>query len=64
MSIVEVDDLLDTALRAGKHNEFYEAAKILTLDKTVVASHLVKSAFEAAPEEAQKITYAIRGFLG
>jgi len=64
MSIVEVDDLLDTALRAGKHNEFYEAAKSLTLDKTVVASHLVKSAFESAPEEAQKITYAIRGFLG
>lgn len=63
MSFAEVDDLLDSAFRAGKHNEFYEAAKILTLDKTIVASHLVKSAFESAPEEAQKITDVIRSFL-
>jgi len=63
MSIAEVDDLLDSASRAGKHNEFYEAAKNLTLDETVVASHLIKSALESAPEEAQKITDVIRGFL-
>ena len=47
--------MLDSSARAGKHNEFYEAAKILTLDKVIVASHLIKSAFEAAPEEAQTI---------
>jgi predicted ATPase len=64
LSMEEVDDLLDSASRAGKHNEFYEAANMLTLDKTVVASHLVKSAFESAPEEAQKITDFVRGFLG
>jgi predicted ATPase len=63
VSMVEVDDLLDSASRAGKHNEFYEAAKILTLDKTVVASHLIKSAFDSAPEEALKITDFIRSFL-
>jgi hypothetical protein len=63
MPIAEVDDLLDSASRAGKHNEFYEAAKILTFDKTVVASHLIRSAFEAAPEESQKIIEFIRGFL-
>jgi hypothetical protein len=63
MSIPEVDDLLDSASRAGKHNEFREAAKILTLDETVVASCLIKSAFEAAPEESQKIIDVIRGFL-
>jgi predicted ATPase len=63
MSVAEVDDLLDSAYRAGKHSEFYEAAKILTLDKTVVASYLIKSAFESSPEESQKIIDAVRGFL-
>jgi hypothetical protein len=63
MTITEVDDLLDSASRAGKHKEFYKAAEMLTLDKTVVASHLIKSAFESAPEELRKIIDAIRGFL-
>lgn len=64
MSVAEVDDMLDSSARAGKHNEFYEAAKILTLDKVIVASHLIKSAFEAAPEEAQRIISIVQGFLG
>ena len=63
MSIPEVDDLLDSASRAGKHNEFREAAKILTLDEKVVASHLIKSAFDSAPEESQKLVGFIRDFL-
>ncbi len=63
MAVAEVDDMLDSAARAGKHKEFYEAAKILNLDKIVVASHLIKSAFESAPEESQKITDVVRGFL-
>ncbi|MBW4688133.1 MAG: AAA family ATPase [Komarekiella atlantica HA4396-MV6] len=64
MSKAEVDEMLDSASRAGKHNEFYEAAKILTFDKTVVASYLIKSAFESAPEESQRIINLIQGFLG
>lgn len=64
MSKAEVDEMLDSAFRAGKHNEFYEAAKILNLDKTVVASHLIKSAFESDQEESKKIINFIRGFLG
>ncbi|MBM0743374.1 AAA family ATPase [Phormidium sp. CLA17] len=63
MSIAEVDDLLDSASRAGKHNEFREAAKILTLGETVVASHLIKSAFDSAPEESQRLIGFIREFL-
>jgi hypothetical protein len=64
MSSAAVDDILDSASRAGKHNEFYEAAKILTFDKTVVATYLIKSAFESAPEESKRIINLIRGFLG
>jgi len=63
MSEAEVDDILDSASRAGKHNEFYEAARMLNLDETVVASYLIKSAFESAPEESQKIIDVVRGFL-
>jgi hypothetical protein len=63
ISEAEVDEMLDSASRAGKHNEFYEAAKMLALDKTVVASYLIKSAFESAPEESQKIIDFVRGFL-
>jgi predicted ATPase len=63
MSKAEVDEMLDSASRAGKHNEFNEVATMLTLDKTVVASYLIKSAFESAPEESQKIIDVIRGFL-
>ena len=64
MSKSEVDEMLDSSARAGKHNEFYEAAKILNYDKTVIASHLIKSAFESDPEESQKIINFLRGFLG
>lgn len=64
MSSAAVDDMLDSASRAGKHNEFYEAATILTYDKTVVATYLIKSAFESAPEESKRIINLIRGFLG
>jgi len=64
MSVLEVDDMLDASARAEKHKEFYEAAKFLALDETVVASYLIKSAFESAPIESQKITNAVRGFLG
>lgn len=64
MSSAAVDDMLDSAFRAGKHNEFYEAATILTYDKTVVATYLIKSAFESAPEESKRLLNLIRGFLG
>ena len=64
MSVAEVDDMLDSSARSGKHNELYEAAKNLTLDKVIVASHLIKSAFEAALEEAQRIINIVRDFLG
>ncbi|KAM3102511.1 hypothetical protein ACKFKF_03945 [Phormidesmis sp. 146-12] len=63
MSEAEVDEMLDSASRAGKHNEFYEVSKTLTLDETVVASYLVKSAFESAPEESQKIIDVVQRFL-
>ncbi|MEO1147244.1 MAG: hypothetical protein AAFY26_16805, partial [Cyanobacteria bacterium J06638_22] len=63
MSEAEVDEMLDSASRAGKHNEFYETATMLNLDTTVVASYLIKSAFESAPEESQKIVDFVRGFL-
>jgi predicted ATPase len=63
MSTAEVDDMLDTAVRAGKHNEFYEASNILNLDKVVVASYLIKSAFEAAPEKSKNIINVIKGHL-
>lgn len=64
MSASEVDEMLDSSARAGKHNEFYEAAKILNYDKTIVANHLIKSAFELNPEESQKIANFVRNFLG
>ncbi|NMG07318.1 AAA family ATPase [Brasilonema sp. UFV-L1] len=64
MSSAAVDHMLDSASRAGKHNEFYEAAKILTYDKTVVATYLIKSAFESVPEESKRLINLIRGFLG
>ncbi|MCG6137027.1 MAG: ATP-binding protein [Nostoc sp. LLA-1] len=55
MSNAAVDEMLDSAFRAGKHNEFHEVAKILILDYKVVASHLIKSAFESEPEESKKL---------
>ncbi|NJO80702.1 MAG: hypothetical protein HC827_20840 [Cyanobacteria bacterium RM1_2_2] len=64
MSKAEVDDMLDSASRAGKHDEFYEAAKLLARDEKVVANYLIKSAFESAPEESQKIVGIIKSFLG
>lgn len=65
MSNADVDEMLDSASRAGKHNEFYEAAKFLNLDDyQVVASQLVKSAFESEPEESKRIINFIRCFLG
>jgi hypothetical protein len=54
---------LDASAMAGKHNEFYEAAKILSYDKTVVASHLIKSAFDSEPEESQKIINFVRSLF-
>ena len=64
MSEAEVNDMLDSACRAGKHAEFHEAARILNLDEKVVASYLIKSAFESDPEDSQqRITSAVRGFL-
>ncbi len=65
ISNADVDEMLDSASRAGKHNEFYEAAKFLNLDDDqVVASQLVKSAFESEPEESKRIINFIRCFLG
>ena len=63
MSNGEVDDMLDSSIRAGKHNEFYKAATILSLDKNIVASHLIKSAFESAPEEQKKIIEVVKDFV-
>jgi predicted ATP-dependent endonuclease of OLD family len=64
LSKAEVDDMLDSAIRSGKHKEFHEAAKILRLDQKVVASNLIKSAFESSPEESKRIINLIRVFLG
>jgi hypothetical protein len=55
--------MLDSSIRAGKHNEFYKAARILSLDKNIVASHLIKSAFESAPEEQKKIIEVVKDFV-
>lgn len=63
MTMAEVDELLDSASREGKHKEFYKAAEILALREIVVASHLIKSAFESAPEESQRLIEFIRDFL-
>ncbi len=56
-------ELLDAAKRAGKHNEFFEASRILNLDKIVVAHYLIKSAFEVNPGESQRINNYLQKFL-
>lgn len=58
-----VDDILGAARRAGKHNEFFEAATRLCLDEPIVCHHLIRAAFESAPEEAQKIVSFVQSFL-
>jgi len=66
MSTADVDDMLDASSRASKHNEFFEATKLLNYDEqnNFVAIQLIKSAFESEPEELQKIINFVRSFLG
>ena len=63
LSPEQVEDIFNAALRAGKHSEFHEAAKKLCFDKTIVAHQLIKEAFNSSPEELEKLTNFIRGFL-
>lgn len=63
ISRAAVDDILDAARRAGKHNEFFEAATRLCLDEPIMCHHLIRAAFESAPEEAQKIVSFVQSFL-
>ena len=63
LSSGEVDNLLDTASSASKHQEFRKAAAMLGLDRSIVTSYLIESAFESAPEESTKISDIIQGFV-
>lgn len=59
----KVDEVLNAAKRAGKHNEFYEAANALCFDKSIVANQLIKAAFESSPDEADRIINFVLKFL-
>lgn len=59
----KVDEMLNAARRAGKHNEFFEAARLINCEENIVAYHLVKSALESAPEEAKQIVGFIQSLL-
>jgi predicted ATPase len=63
LSPEKVIELLNGARRAGKHNEFHEAATMLNLDKIIVAHQLIRAAFEAAPDEQKRLTNFIESFL-
>jgi len=59
----QVEELLSGCRRAGKHNEFHQAASSLNLDISIVAYHLIKSAYKASPEELERITNFVKSFL-
>jgi predicted ATPase len=62
MSPSEVDDLLESSARAGKHKEFNEASRILNLPRDLIVSYLIKSAFDAEPDRLLEIQNFIRGW--
>lgn len=59
----QVEEMLNSARRAGKHSEFHEASRILNVDEKIIAYQIIKSALETIPEELQRITNFIHGFL-
>jgi len=63
LSLEKVHEVLDAARRAGKHNEFYEAARMLNLDTAIVAHQLIKAAFESVPAESQRLSKYVQDFL-
>ena len=63
LSPEKVEDIFKAALRAGKHNEFYEAAKHMCFDQKIVAHELINEAFKSSPSELQRLTDFIKKFL-
>jgi hypothetical protein len=59
----DIDTLLASVQRAGKHNEFYEASKFLNIDESIISYQLVKAALESHPEEQERISEFIDTFL-
>ena len=59
----QVEELLSNSRRAGKHREFHQAASSLNLSISIVAYHLIQSAYKAKPEELERIANFVMGFL-
>ncbi len=56
-------EILESAERAGKHNEFHEVARIINFNQIVVSCSLIKAALETNPEEPKIIFKWINSFL-
>ena len=55
MDVDGVNHLLAAAARAGKHNEIFEAAKLVNVEEAMLLSVLARAAIECAPDERYRI---------
>jgi predicted ATPase len=63
LSSEQAKGFLESCRLAGKHNEFFQASKLLNLDIQVAAYHLIKSAYKSEPSELERIKNFITNFL-
>jgi len=58
-----VEEVLNAAKRAAKHNEFYAAAEELSFDERIVTYAMIRAAFESNLNEREALANYIEGFL-
>ena len=58
------DEIIDRALHAGKHNEFYNIAEQLNQDEEQVKIDIIRMVGKVIPEEVQSMENDIKALLG
>lgn len=58
------DEIIDRALHAGKHNEFYSIAEQLNQDEEQVKIDIIRIVGKIIPKEVQSIENDIKALLG
>lgn len=59
LEVDELQDILEYGLQAGKHNEFFEIAKHLGLDRTHCLQHVTTSVCSSFPTEFEALANSI-----
>ena len=59
----ELNQFIDEALLAGKHNEFWTLAQKLNREVTYIRARFCKCAIESNPSESKRLRETVRKFL-